>query len=554
MKFSQMFIKTTKEAPANATLKSHIFLTQAGFIHQIGSGLYNLMPLGKIVFDKVSQIVKQELKKAGAQEILLSFVTPADLWKDSGRYHRYGKELLRFLDRKDNEFVLGPTHEEAVVDLVRSRAKSYKDLPISLFQLAVKFRDEHRPRFGLLRAREFTMKDGYSFHSSFEDLEREFNNMKQAYESSFSKMGLDFRVVDADSGAIGGGGSKEFMLLANSGEDDIAICSSCQYAANIETAKRTPKTHANTLKEGEFYTPNAKTIDQLCEFLKVGAQQTAKAVIKKAIFNETCELVCFFVNGSDTLEETKALNACGANELVDPSSDELSAFAIGFVGFGANIKTYYDKELNPQNIYLSGANKKDYHIASYLPKDANFADLIAVQEGDLCPNCQAKINIKKGIEIGHIFKLGDKYSKALNATFLDENAKAKPFIMGCYGIGISRIIAAAIEQNHDEKGMIWTKELAPFKVDIIIENIKNQDQVALANKLYEILQEKNVEVILDDRKERFGFKMNDFELIGFPFAIIVGKNAGQNLVELVERKTLKRQDLSIEEVVKKCLI
>jgi len=427
MKFSKLFIPTSKETPSDATLPSHQFLIRAGFINQQGSGLYNYMPMGKIVLDKIRKIVKEELDEAGCSEVQLGFVTPLELWEKSGRADKMGKELLRIKDRKDNGFVLSPTNEEAIVELVKNRITSFKNLPVNLYQINTKFRDEARPRFGLMRGREFLMKDGYSFHESKEDMQREFEHMEETYKKIFTRLGLDFRVVEADSGAIGGTGSKEFHVLANSGEDTIVVCSSCEYGANIET-----------------------------------------------IF--------------DNIDEVNSLN-----------------------------------ELSYEELQTKEVEQK-------------------------C-SCGAKLSFKKGIEAGHIFQLGTTYSEALDANFLNSNGKTQAFEMGTYGIGVSRIMAAVIEQNHDEKGCIWTKETTPFTVDIIVSNAKKEDELYAGMKIYNDLKANGVEVIIDDRKkERFGFKMGDFELIGFPYAIVVGKKLQEGMVELINRKTGEKTDISIDKV------
>lgn len=558
MKFSKLYAPSLKEAPKDATLPSHIFLTRAGFVEQIGSGLYNFLPLGKKVLDKIRTIVKEEMDKAGAQEVSLSFVTPATLWQESGRYNVFGKELLRFKDRKENDFVLGPTHEEAMLSLVKNKITSYKQLPLHLYQIGLKFRDEARPRFGLLRCREFLMKDGYSFHANEEDLTREFDLMYKTYSQILQRMGLEFRAVDADSGAIGGSGSKEFMVLAKNGEDDILICENCDYAANVEAAIRANKTCDEERPEAnyasKFHTPDVKTIEALAQFFKINAFYTIKAVVKKAIYENENKLVVFFIRGCDDLQETKAQNACNALELVDASEEELekAGLVAGFIGFVGlkNVDFYLDKELEGEKQMIMGANEKDYHLIGIdvvnLNKD-RFKDLVEVKENDCCAKCGGKLRLSKGIEVGHIFKLGQKYSKAMNANFLDENGKSKPFYMGCYGIGVSRLLAVAIEANHDEKGCIWNKALAPFALEIIVSNIKDGKSLEFATKLYEDLSNAGIEVLLDDRNERFGVKMNDFELMGFPYALVVGKGLEKDELEFIDRKTLEKKILSSKE-------
>jgi prolyl-tRNA synthetase len=569
MRWSRFFAYTLKEAPKDAVVASHKYLIRGGYIKQVAAGIYDYAPLGKMVLDNIREIIKKEMDKAGAQEVMLSFVTPYELWEETGRAKKYGDELLRIEDRKGQKFVLSPTNEESVVDLVRGTIKSYKQLPINLYQINLKFRDEARPRFGLLRGREFIMKDAYSFHATEDDLDREFNLMQETYENIFKKMGLDFRVVEADSGAIGGSGSREFMVLADTGEDDIVVCTECNYAANIEVATRKHEKRVNPIKTEvieEVYTPDKKSIEEVCEFLGIDPYFSIKAVAKKAIFDDGKEeVVVFFVRGTDSLEETKAKNAIGALELVDASEEELESAGLvpGFIGpFGlpSNIRYVIDDDLRMAEELVCGANKKDYHIKGAGLLDANllgnltiYRDIAAVKEGDKCPKCGAPLKITKGIEVGHIFKLGDVYSKPMNATFLDENGKAKPFIMGCYGIGVSRLIAAAIEQNHDDKGIIWPKEIAPFVVDIIVGDIKKQDQLDFAEELYEKLNKAGVKTILDDRNERFGPKIADFELVGFPVGVIIGKKLKNGKVEIRDRKTEEKfevdKDLALEKIM-----
>ncbi|MPB46252.1 proline--tRNA ligase [Campylobacter lari] len=558
MKFSKFYAISTKENPKDATLPSHIFLVKGAFVEQIGSGLYNFLPLGKRVLDKIKNIIKEEMDKAGALEVNLSFNTPAELWKESGRFNVFGKELLRFKDRKENDFVLGPTHEEAMVALVRNKINSYKQLPLHLYQIGLKFRDEARPRFGLLRCREFLMKDGYSFHASEADLDKEFNFMHETYSKILTRLGLEFRAVEADSGAIGGSGSKEFMVLAKNGEDDILLCEHCDYAANIEAAKRAKKSCEDERPEADFatqfHTPNVKTIEELADFFKINPYYTIKAVAKKAIYENEEKIIVFFIRGNDELQEVKALNAANALELVDTSEEELEKAGLvpGFIGFvGLNgVDFYIDHELENETNMIIGANKKDYHLVGINVVNLNkerFKDLAAVKEHDLCPKCQHKLKQSKGIEVGHIFKLGNKYSKAMNASYLDENGKAQFFTMGCYGMGVSRLVAVAIEASHDEKGCIWNKTLAPFVLDIIVSNIKDTKAMEFAEQIYTHFKDK--EVLFDDRNERFGVKINDFELMGFPYALVIGKSLENDEVELIHRNTLEKQVLKTQEVI-----
>ena len=573
MKFSKLFIPTTKETPNDATLPSHQFLLRGGFIAQTGAGIYDFMPLGKIVLDKIRAIVKEEMDNAGANEVQFGFVTPLSLWEESGRANTMGHEMLRFKDRKNTNFVLSPTNEESVVNMVKNRITSYKDLPVHLYQINTKFRDEARPRFGLMRGREFLMKDGYSFHSSEEDLVREFNLMEETYKKVYTKLGLDFRVVAADSGAIGGSGSKEFHVLADSGEDTIVVCPDCEYGANIEAAVRKPRSfdYSSSGELTKVETVDTKTIEEVANFLNIPKSQTIKAVIKKAIYENKTEIVVFFVRGCDELEETKACNAVGALELEDAIEDDIinKKLVPGYVGPNLereDVKFVIDNELKNEKRIVCGANKENFHrvididmtgvhtgdeSAIFLFEE-DFADLVAVQEGDICTCCGGKLQYTKGIEAGHIFQLGTKYSSAMNANFLDENGKAKPFIMGCYGIGVSRLVAAVIEQNHDDKGCIWTKETAPFMVDIIVSNSKKEEEANAGEQIYADLKAAGIDTILDDRiNARFGFKMGDFELIGFPFAVVIGKRLEDAMVEIVNRKTLEKIEVKVDVVVNK---
>ena len=563
MRFSKAFIPTTKETPNDAVLPSHIFLSRAGFISQVSSGLYNFLPLGQKVIENIKSIVREELEAIGAQEVNLSFATPASLWEESGRLEKFGKELLRFKDRKDNDFVLGPTHEEMMVNLVRHQINSYKQLPMHLYQISSKFRDEARPRFGLMRGREFLMKDGYSFHTSQEDMVAEFDIVEATYKRILTRMGLDFRVVEADSGAIGGSGSKEIMVIADSGEDTIAVCSSCEYGANVEAAQReklsSPESKGIS-KVATVDTPDIKTIEQLEAFFKIDAYHMVKAVVKEAIYDEDSELVVFFLRGCDALQEVKACNSVGANELVDASDEMLGSegFISGFIGPKecGDLKVIYDVELEDEQELVCGANEKDKHLTGFsmsVIKGATFKDIATVREGDACPHCSADMTYTKGIECGHIFQLGDAYTKPLQANFLDENGKSQDILMATYGLGISRLVAAVIEQHHDDKGCQWTLATAPFKVNVMISNIKDEDQVNFGETVYSELKVNGISTIIDDRKERFGFKIKDAELIGFPYTVIVGKSLAEGNVEILDRKNDEKISVSKDEVIKKLI-
>ena len=561
MRFSRLLIPTTKETPNDATLASHIYLIRGGFIQSVGgSGLYNFLPLGKKVLDRVRNVVKEELDRAGCQEVSLSFVTPASLWQESGRFEKYGKELLRFKDRKGNDFILGPTHEEMMVNLVRQTVKSYKQLPLNLYQINLKFRDEIRPRFGLMRGREFLMKDGYSFHTSQEDMKREFDLMEETHKKIFTRLGLEFKVVEADSGAIGGSGSKEFMVLVDSGEDTIVVCDSCEYGANIEAAVRQEKASDAKAPEApseKVHTPDTATIEALSAFFDVDPYYLVKTVAKRALYDEgESEVVLFALRGSDELQEVKACNAVNANDLADISEEELEAAGLvagymGPIGVPEDVRVVLDNTLKEATSMICGANEKDHHLTgnSFEGVEGDYRDLVAVQEGDLCPHCGAPMRYTKGIEAGHIFQLGTQYSEPLGATFLDENGKAQPMVMGTYGIGVSRLLAAIIEQNHDDRGCIWSKESAPFDLQLIVSNIKDEAQLALGKKLYEALTAQGLDVLFDDRKDRFGAKMKDYELLGVPYAVVIGKKLQDGLVEFVQREGLVKEDVPTDAIL-----
>lgn len=560
MKFSRFYAPTIKEEPKDATLPSHKLLIRAGFIAQSGAGLYNYLPLGVKMIEKVKVVIREEMEKISANEVDLSFVTPAEFWKNSGRYYKFGKELLRFHDRKNNEFVLSPTNEESMVDLVTGKLTSYKQLPKHLYQIGLKFRDEARPRFGLMRGREFLMQDGYSFHASKEDLVREFNEVKQAYSNVFARLGFDFRIVDADSGAIGGSGSKEFMVLADNGEDDIVI-SDKGYAANIEVAKRAKRTCDDERPEAnkmtKFKTENISQISDLADFFHINPFYIIKAVVKKAIFEDEEKIVVFFIRGDDELQEQKALNACKALELEDASEEEMlkANLVPGFIGPAGlpnETEFFIDNELKDETQMIIGANEKDYHIIGFNVVnfiEDRFADLAAVRDGDKALD-GGTLKITKGIEVGHIFQLGQRYAEAMNATFLDENGKSQVFWMGCYGIGVSRLVAAMVEASHDEKGCIWKKTFTPFDAQIIISNIKDEEQVKFGEELYSELQKEGFDILLDDRNERFGPKISDFELIGVPYGVLIGKSLKDGFVELIERKSLEKTKIKKEDLLR----
>jgi len=555
MYWSRYYIPTLKEDPAEAEVISHKLLLRAGMIRKLTSGIYTYLPLGLRSLQKISQIIREEMERFGAIEILMPSVQPGELWQESGRWNAYGKELLRFKDRHERDYCLGPTHEEVVTDLIRGEVKSYRQLPLNLYQIQTKFRDEIRPRFGLMRGREFIMKDGYSFDKDDEGANKSYENMYEAYSSIFSRLGLKFRAVEADTGQIGGNFSHEFMVLANTGEDTIAICSDCSYAANLEKAEVKLEKQEN--KQGkvaeleEVLTPNQHTVEEVAKFLKVPAQK----ILKTLLYRVDDRKVAVLVRGDRELNEVKLKNKLKAQEirLATPAEvEEWSKAPVGFAGpVGLEVdELYADLEVALDSDYVIGANKKDTHFKHFDPqRDARikeYLDLRNVVEGDKCPRCGGNLSLTKGIEVGHIFKLGTKYSEALRATFLDENGKEKPMIMGCYGIGVSRVLAACIEQNHDENGIIFPTPIAPFDCLIIALNPKESRVLALAEDIYRDLKGKKLDCLLDDRDERPGFKFKDGDLIGIPLQVIVGaKGIERGIVEVKLRNTGEKIEVPI---------
>lgn len=558
MRFSKAYIKTLKETPKEAEVISHKLMLRAGMIKKLASGVYSYLPLGYRALKKVENIVREEMLRAGAQEILMPVIQPAELWQESGRWTVMGPELMRIKDRHQRDFVLGPTHEEVVTDIIRNDISSYKSLPINLFQIQTKFRDERRPRFGLMRGREFIMKDGYSFHTSQESLDEEFLNMKEAYSKIFSRCGLTFRPVDADSGAIGGSGSQEFHVLAESGEDEIIYSKNGDYAANVETAKskliNPPKEDFKEIEK--IHTPDIKTIEELSEFLKVEKNKTVKAMIYKNMAND--ELLLVLIRGDLDVNEVKLKNVVDTVAVELASEEEiLKANLIkGFIGpINSKLKIIADESVPFVCNQIVGANEKDFHLINVNYERDYKADVIAdirtARVGDICPFDDSELLSARGIECGHIFKLGKKYTNALNATYLDEKGESQTMFMGCYGIGVSRTLAAAVEQNFDEHGIIWPSVIAPYVVDVIPAIMKDENQVKLAEEIYENLKNNNIDVIIDDRDERPGFKFKDADLIGFPFKIICGKKSIDNIVELKIRKTSETLEIHKDEVIEK---
>jgi prolyl-tRNA synthetase len=562
MRQKKYFIPTLREVPSEAEIVSHQLLLRAGFIRQLAAGIYTYLPLGYRSLRKIEAIVREEMDKSGAQEIHCSFLQPIELWEQTGRAGAYGPELVRLHDRHEREFVLGPTHEEVFTTVVRNDIKSYRKLPLILYQIQTKFRDERRPRFGLMRGREFVMKDAYSFDLDWEGLDRSYRAMYDAYSRIFTRLGLNFRAVEADAGAIGGeGGTHEFMVLADVGEDTIASCTQCDYAANIEMAsagrKRKEYKEVSVAEREKFHTPDIKTIDQLSSTLGV----EPSSFIKTLIYLADGKPVAVLVRGDHEVNEVKVKNVLGATEvsLADEATiRQVTGAPVGFAGpVGLSIPLLVDLEVAEMETAICGANEVDMHVRNVKPgRDfplEQVADVRNVIVGDQCPHCDGHLEFHRGIEVGHIFKLGTKYSEALGATYLDQNGKEQVMIMGCYGIGVSRLLAAIVEQSHDDKGIIWPLSVAPFQVHIVPVNMNDQNQVQLAEQLYNRLVEAGVEVLLDDRDERPGVKFKDADLIGLPIRITIGKQAAEGLVEFKERKTEQVEVLSLEAVYERVL-
>ncbi len=560
MRYSEYFIPTVKETPADAEVVSHQLMLRAGMIRKLAAGIYSYLPLGLRSIRKVENIVREEMNRAGAIEILMPGVIPAELWQESERWEQYGRELLRIKDRKDAEFCLGPTHEEVVTDLVRREVKSYRQMPVNLYQIQSKFRDEIRPRFGLMRGREFIMKDAYSFDVDGAAADLSYEKMYQAYRRIFERCGLRFRAVEADTGSIGGSSSHEFMVLADSGEDAIVSCTACEYAANVEKAESRPieaVEHADPRPLERVATPEKRTIEEVSEFLGVHAA----SMIKTLVLLADGEPVVALVRGDHELNEIKLKNALDCTDL-EMAGDEVvtkvTGAPVGFAGpVGLKVKIVADLAVKAMKNAVTGGNEKDLHLKNVnLERDFRataFADIRNVVHGDACPRCEGGVlEMWRGIEVGHVFKLGTKYSKALKATYLDAEGKEQIIFMGCYGIGIGRTVAACIEQNHDENGIIFPIPIAPFHCIISALNIKEDPVREASERIYGQLADAGVEVLLDDRDERPGFKFKDADLIGIPLRIVVGsKNLAQGNVELKDRKTGDVALLPVAEAVER---
>lgn len=555
MRYSALHAPTLKQDPADAEVASHRLLVRGGFIRQVARGIYDILPLGLRSLRKIERIIRDELDRAGCQELLLPIVSPAELWQESGRWEMYGKELLRLADRHGREFCFGPTHEEVITDLVRRDLRSYRELPLNLYQIQTKFRDEVRPRFGLMRGREFIMKDGYSFHADREDCQREYENMYAAYSRIFERCGLTVRVVEADTGNIGGSMSHEFQVLADSGEDLIVSCDSCEYAANVEKAELAAAA-AEAFDDAELTevdTPGASTIEEVSGMLGLAPERFVKTLIFTAGDGTA---VAALVRGDDQLSEPKLRAALGADELRMASDDEVeraTGAPAGFAGpVGLGLRTLADHRLVGARGMATGANKADTHLVGVAHErdfgKVEVADLRTAGDGDGCGRCgKGRLQETRGIEVGQVFYLGTKYSSALGATYLDADGKRQPIEMGTYGIGVTRTMAAAVEQNHDERGMVWPVSIAPFEVVVVPAKWEDQATRDAAEKVYAELLERRVEAVLDDRDERAGVKFNDADLIGIPFRVTVGpRGLAEGKLELTRRNGGEQELIEVE--------
>ena len=558
MRVSRLFMATQREIPADAEIPSHQLMLRAGLIRKVASGIYSFMPLGYRTYRKVEAVIREEMDKAGAQELIMPALLPAEVYQESGRWEKFGPEMFRLSDRGGRSFCLGPTHEEPFTEAVRDTISSYKQLPVTLYQIQHKYRDEKRPRFGIMRGREFVMKDAYSFDVDEAGLSESYDTMYKAYRAIFDRLGLDYTVVDADSGAMGGSGSQELMVKSEVGEDGICYCDECGYAANEEKAGCvTPaQDTAEMLDIEKIHTPDVKTIDDLVGYMNCGADKFVKTIL----YNIDGKIVAAMCRGDRDINETKLANLYDATEM------ELAAFVdvervtgakVGFagpVGLKEKIDIVVDSEVSVMRNFVVGADETDYHLKNVnIGRDfeaTTIADIRNAVEGDVCPKCgKGKMKMARGVEVGHIFKLGTKYSKALNCVYLDKDGKSNLVVMGCYGIGVGRTLAAIIEQHHDDNGIIWPAEVAPYKAIVVPTKVNDEANMALAEKIYADLTAAGVEVLIDDRNERPGVKFKDADLIGIPLRITVGRRAGEGIVEVKRRDSDEAVEMTADEAV-----
>jgi len=559
MRVSELFLATQREIPADAEIPSHRLMLRAGLIRKMASGVYSFMPMGYRTYRKVEAVIREEMDKAGAQELIMPALLPAEAYQGSGRWEKFGPEMFRLTDRGGRSFCLGPTHEEPFTETVRDSIRSYKQLPVTLYQIQHKYRDEKRPRFGVIRAREFVMKDAYSFDVDEAGLDISYKKMYDAYRAIFDRLGLDYTIVDADSGAMGGSGSQEFMVKSEVGEDAICFCDECGYAANEEKAGWTrpaPETSEELAIE-KIHTPDVKTIEELCGYLNCGPD----AFVKTILYNIDGKFVAAMCRGDRDINETKLGNLYDATEM------ELAAFAdvemitgakVGFagpVGLKQKIDIVVDPEVEGMKNFVVGACETDYHFKNVnIGRDFKadkVADITNAKAGDICPKCgKGKLGMARGVEVGHIFKLGTKYSDALGCVYLDNNGKEHSMVMGCYGIGVSRVLAAIIEQYHDDDGIIWPTVVAPYKIIVVPTKANDEELMTVANKIYDDLTKAGCEVLIDDRNERPGVKFKDADLIGIPLRITVGRRAGEGIVEVKRRDSQETSEITVDEAIK----
>ena len=557
MRVSKLFMATQREIPADAEIPSHQLMLRAGMIRKCASGIYSFMPIGLRSYKKVENIIREEMDKAGAQELIMPALLTAETYQASGRWEKFGPEMFRLEDRGGRPFCLGPTHEEPFTEAVRDTIKSYKQLPVTLYQIQHKYRDEKRPRFGVIRAREFVMKDAYSFDTDEEGLDKSYQAMYKAYRRIFDRLGLDYTVVDADSGAMGGSGSQEFMVKSPIGEDAICYCDACGYAANEEKAAcNVPaKDESEALPIEKIHTPDVKTIEELMAFMNAEPSEFVKTIL----YNIDGKIVAVMVRGDREINETKLTNLYDATELTLAAFDDVERVTgakVGFagpVGLKEKIEVVMDNEVSAMANFIVGACETDYHLKNvnsgrdFTPD--KIADVRNAVEGDACPKCGQPLKMARGTEVGHIFKLGTKYSDALGCVYLDKDGRENTMIMGCYGIGVSRTLAAIIEQNHDDDGIKWPVVAAPYKVIVVPTKVNDEENMGLAEKIYEQLLDEGVEVLIDDRNERPGVKFKDADLIGIPLRITVGRRAGEDIVEIKYRATGEASEVSVEEAL-----
>ena len=556
MKLSESFFYTLREDKNDEESVSGNLLVRSGMIKKNSNGIYMIMPLGYKVIENIKKIIKEEMDKTGANELLMPSLIPEDVYIESGRRNVFGDDMFSLKDRYNRRYALGPTHEELFVDAAKSKIKSYKDMPFNIYQIATKYRDEPRPRLGLIRVREFIMKDAYSFDTDLDNLDKSYKKMYDAYNKIFSRVGLDYRIVRADTGAMGGLLSEEFQAITNIGEDTLVMCSNCDFASNIEICECITQDTCNELKKEKqiVETPNIKTIEEVSNYLNIDKSKCVKTLIYK--FNN--DFIACMIRGDREINELKLQKYLMTNEVLLAQDDEINKFSVkGYVGpENLNIKIIVDKEVSLMKNFVVGANKENYQYINFNLddiKEYEVVDIRNISVDDLCPKCHNKLIFKKGIEVGNTFKLGTKYSEKLNLVYLDKENKRQNVYMGCYGIGVGRIMASVVEQNNDENGIIWPYSIAPYKVCIVVVNPKDELQIESADKIYQILKNNNIDTLIDDRNERIGIKFNDMDLIGIPYRVVVGKNINDNKIEIKRRDNANTEIINVDEIINKIM-